>query len=387
MKKITLLLLLLTVSFSFGQVVLTQDFGTTPGLPTGWVNNDIAGNGEIWTFNNSSQTPSGFTTPNTHLYTAAGFSGAYAIFNSDAYGNNGTAEEAALESPEFDASGLTQVVLTFNHFALLAYGGEAYVDVYNGTSWVEVASYTAAQYANEYTYGEEIIDVSSELAGVANAKVRFYWLGDWSYWWAVDNIVVQQPAGDAPDPVVLLSPANSATNISVNNTNPAQLLVGPFEWTAAATGGVPSSYSISLGITPVGDDIGTLSNFNSGENIIYNWAYNTTYYWYITATNISGSSVSAVWSFTTEADPLSIDDHEAKTFSHFYNKDTDVLTLKSSNVAFNNVELYNLLGQQVLNRKLSQTTETINMASLENGIYLAKVTVEGRTQTVKILKH
>jgi hypothetical protein len=92
--------------------------------------------------------------------------------------------------------------------------------------------------------------------------------------------------------------------------------------------------------------------------------------------------------FRTNDEPTaSVDEFENNTFKHFYNKDTDVLTMTSSTLAFDNVELYNLLGQQVLNRSLSQTNETVNMASLEDGIYLAKVSIQGRTQTVKILKN
>lgn len=84
---------------------------------------------------------------------------------------------------------------------------------------------------------------------------------------------------------------------------------------------------------------------------------------------------------------LSVDEFNNNTFKHFYNKDTDVLTMTSSTLAFDNVELYNLLGQQVLNRSLSQTNEIVNMSSLEDGIYLAKVSIQGRIQTVKILKN
>lgn len=84
---------------------------------------------------------------------------------------------------------------------------------------------------------------------------------------------------------------------------------------------------------------------------------------------------------------LSVDEFDNNTFKHFYNKDTDVLTMTSSTLAFDNVELYNLLGQQVLNTSLSQTRETVNMSLLEDGVYLAKVSIQGRTQTVKILKN
>jgi hypothetical protein len=91
--------------------------------------------------------------------------------------------------------------------------------------------------------------------------------------------------------------------------------------------------------------------------------------------------------FRTNDEDLSVDEFSNNTFKHFYNKDTDVLTMTSSTLAFDNVELYNLLGQQVLNRSLSQTNEIVNMSSLEDGIYLAKVSIQGRIQTVKILKN
>jgi hypothetical protein len=84
---------------------------------------------------------------------------------------------------------------------------------------------------------------------------------------------------------------------------------------------------------------------------------------------------------------LSIDESQNVPFKHFYNKNTEVLTLTSSSLAFDNIQMFNLLGQQMLNTSLSQTRETVNMASLEDGVYLAKVTIQGRTQTVKILKN
>ena len=90
--------------------------------------------------------------------------------------------------------------------------------------------------------------------------------------------------------------------------------------------------------------------------------------------------------FSVDTSLLSVDDFDSNTFSHSYNKDTDNLTLESSNSPFSSVEIYNILGQRVLSNSLSQNNETINLSSLKDGIYLTKVFIQGQTKTIKILK-
>ncbi|MEZ4977426.1 MAG: hypothetical protein R2802_12845 [Flavobacteriaceae bacterium] len=61
----------------------------------------------------------------------------------------------------------------------------------------EVAYYTANQ--DDSSFGLEEIDVTSELSGVTNAKVRFRWVGNYSWGWAVDDVVVEEgPACSVP---------------------------------------------------------------------------------------------------------------------------------------------------------------------------------------------
>ncbi|MGR7812355.1 T9SS type A sorting domain-containing protein [Lacinutrix undariae] len=307
MKKITFLFtLLLTSSMMLGQVVLSEDFNAGLTLPTGWTNDDIAGNGEVWTFATGSEAPN-FTAGNTMLGDI-GFTANYAILNSDVYGNNGTAENAALTSPVFDATAFTSLELKFDHLILGDYGGEGHVEVYNGTTWIEVAVYSEATIApntngNYLADGVVLIDVSTELAGVSNAQVRFRWVGNWGFFWAVDNISVFQCTIDAPDAVTLVSPANAATDVAIAyGTATTNNSVGPFEWTGATTGSATDSYSISLGLTATGDDIGTLGGFSSGGTVsAAQLLPNTTYYWYITSNNCGGSTASAIYSFTTAA--------------------------------------------------------------------------------------
>jgi len=385
MKKITLLFLfLLSITLSFGQVLIDENFDAALALPAGWTNNDLS-NGGVWTIDTGGEAY-GFTTGNTFLYDIADFSGNYAIFNSDAYGNDNLAENAALESPVFDCTGLSVVKLSYKHFILADYGGEGYVEVYNGTSWVEVAYYDEFNVAGDgYGYGSEILDVSTELAGVSNAQVRFRWEGDWAYWWAFDNVVVQQPTGNAPDAVINPTPADGAVNVGVAINANNDKLVG-FSWVEPPTGAAASSFNISLGTTPAGNDIGTVTNFNSGNNIVFDWQASTTYYWYITSVNPAGNTASQVWSFTT-AGTLGVEDNQINsTFSLYPNPASNVLNIKTT-LNINQIDVYNQLGQNVLQvNGLRLQNNSIDISALQQGMYLVKISAEGKTQTLRVLK-
>lgn len=84
---------------------------------------------------------------------------------------------------------------------------------------------------------------------------------------------------------------------------------------------------------------------------------------------------------------LSISDFELNSFSHYYNRDTDILTLESSNLPLTGIEVYNVLGKSVLSKSLSNVEEQINLGEIADGIYLAKIKVEGGTKTIKFIKN
>jgi len=385
MRKITLLFILIT-SFTFGQVVLTEDFGTDPipAIPSGWTNNEIIPSGNIWAFEGTGQTPAAFTTPNTILYTNAGHSGNYAVFNSDGYG--GGPEETALESPAFSCAGLTVVKLSFNHFYLTGYGGEAYVEVYDGSSWIVVTAYTEAIIGADpgYDFGPVVVDVSTELAGVTNAQVRFRWTGDYAWFWTIDDVTVQQPSVSAPDPATTPSPADMATNEPlvqddvVNYPNKIY-----FSWMDAVTGDAPTSYSLVLGTTSPPSQ--TFNNFTNGD-FIFNMSYGTTYYWQVISENIGGSTASDIWEFTTQADPLSLEDQVLDTFSVYPNPVKDYLNIDTS-LTIESIALTNMLGKQVLMINGSSISNNrIDLSNFSNGLYILQVNALEKSQSFKIIK-
>jgi hypothetical protein len=63
------------------------------------------------------------------------------------------------------------------------------------------------------------------------------------------------------------------------------------------------------------------------------------------------------------------------------------LNLESSGLPLNNIEIYSILGQSVLVKELKGTEESINASSLNDGVYLAKVSINGDTETFKFVKN
>lgn len=199
------------------QVIFSEDFssatGTTP--PTGWTNNEILAGGGEWAFDN----------PDGRIGNAP-LSEPFAIFDSDYLGTFG--EETALESPVFDASLFATggFFLTFDHYFKDEAGGEYNVEVYDGTTWVSVLSGTGPVSNSEHV----ILDITSIVQGITDAQVRFRWVGDYSWYWIVDNVTVQHVTCF---PVTALAFGNETTT-SVEVT-----------WTAGAT---ETSWNVEWGL-------------------------------------------------------------------------------------------------------------------------------------------
>ncbi|WP_299338242.1 T9SS type A sorting domain-containing protein [uncultured Psychroserpens sp.] len=540
MKKITLLLFLLSISFSFSQV-LTEDFEGGLTIPATWSNDDIAGGGEVWIIEDTGEAV-GFLDPNTIYYTDGNLSGNYAVMDSDGFGP-GTAEEVALTSPVFSCAALTAVRLSYNHFFTAGYGGQGFVEVFNGTTWLQVASYAGAD-QDASSFGGEQIDVSTELAGVANAQVRFRWVGDYAWGWAVDDVVVEEgPSCTVPTdftagtvtttsfevswldgngagtsweldwgaegftqgtgtPVFgLTAPTYDFMGLSADTTydfyirsncsggNGNSEWVGPISFTTlfdCTTFGIPydqnfdndNAFQSCFTVEDVdADSIAWITqqdldldgdmvnetfatNGNSTANDKNDWMFSpafsltggtqyevsTTFNMFngdgsleafivnapsSTATveatlfsqaNVTGqtaladllpTAITEVNTFTPLADgdyhiayrsfgaantgfvlmfnssldtTLSVSEFDSNNFNYSYNKDTDQLTIESSNLPFDRIELYSILGQKVKAQVLSQTSEVIDLSRLTDGVYLATVTINGSSKTFKMVK-
>ncbi len=263
------LLLLQWANNLSAQVIFSEDFssatGTTP--PAGWVNNDIEGGGEVWYFDNP-----GGQTLNLPISDPA------AVFDSDFNMSGSGPEDAALESPTFDASAVTgYIMLSFDHYFYDATefggtGGQYFVEVWDGTTWVEVLSGTNDTQDPEHTS----INITVAADGASDAQVRFRWTGEYSWFWIVDNVIVEE---------VSCAPI---TDLLVDVATPNSIDIS---WTA---GGSETDWNIEYGMsgfTPGSGTPGTASGtavFTAGS-----LSANTNYDFYVQAD--CGAGDESVW--------------------------------------------------------------------------------------------
>ncbi|MGB1230850.1 MAG: T9SS type A sorting domain-containing protein, partial [Winogradskyella sp.] len=77
-------------------------------------------------------------------------------------------------------------------------------------------------------------------------------------------------------------------------------------------------------------------------------------------------------------------DNEA-AFTYYPNPVKNTLTLNAQNT-IDNVTMYNMLGQVVLNAKPNNVDSELDMSNLKSGAYFVKVTIANNTKTIKVIK-
>lgn len=81
----------------------------------------------------------------------------------------------------------------------------------------------------------------------------------------------------------------------------------------------------------------------------------------------------------------SVDNNALLGFSMYPNPATNRLNI-SAKETIQNADIFNVLGKKVMSLEINKTTESIDVSSLNSGIYLVKYNVNGTTGTAKFIK-
>ncbi|PHI19507.1 hypothetical protein CEQ90_12475 [Lewinellaceae bacterium SD302] len=117
-----------------------------------------------------------------------------AIANSDAAGNGSSSNEV-LTTPVFNGSSVTNLTLEFDQYARVYSGNGDFnetfrTEIYDGNSWQTVYLRTEAQgsIGDWGNPNHQTINLSAYAA--PNNQLRFTYIAEWDYWWAIDNVQV-----------------------------------------------------------------------------------------------------------------------------------------------------------------------------------------------------
>jgi hypothetical protein len=83
----------------------------------------------------------------------------------------------------------------------------------------------------------------------------------------------------------------------------------------------------------------------------------------------------------------SIDENDLISLVTFPNPSNTNWNIKTANSVITSVEVFNLLGKRVLSQKNNSTDVAISTEGLTNGIYLARVTTDLGTKSIKLIKN
>ncbi|TVQ84598.1 MAG: choice-of-anchor D domain-containing protein [Bacteroidetes bacterium] len=175
-------------NIDFKSVIFYEDFDGA--FPEGWQNIVVTGP-EV--FPGWEWTDTGGDWGGQLLSTTA--ENGYMILDSDAYGVFGVPEEANLISPPIDCSDATEsIFFSVEHWARTF--GAADISIYISTDdfATETLLYNwsggAINSANGPNPVFSLFDITSIAQGQSNVKIKFNWIGEYDYWWLVDDVTI-----------------------------------------------------------------------------------------------------------------------------------------------------------------------------------------------------
>jgi len=85
--------------------------------------------------------------------------------------------------------------------------------------------------------------------------------------------------------------------------------------------------------------------------------------------------------------PLGIEDQELVSFSAYPNPTKNIWTINTNNNEMSLIEVFNILGKEVLTVKPNSSEAQIDASNFSKGMYFAKITTDNGSSTLKLIKN
>ena len=364
MKKITFLILFLTISFSV-KAQFPENFDN--GLPPEWttyIGENGLGATVNWEYNDN-----GYMTVGWEAVTA------------------GAVAEDWLVSPQVAITATNSLLIFSQTDANLPdYGSVFSVRVSTENSQTTHSDFAIVDTQTEVEVTDGVVAFSNHEVDLSAFEgqtiyIALVWTqndGDRLY---IDNLQLANQNASAPDCAVNPTPAIAATNVNIDVTNDSV----SHSWELPSTGDSATSYDFFFGTTS--GDLNLLGTFSGTSINITGVSYSTTYYWRVVLKNSGGDATGcSEWSYTTEDDPtLSIEKNKIEgllLFPSLVDRELNFTSQKTVDV----ITIFNLLGQQVYNSKPNTENSSLDLSSLKKGVYIVKLISGNSTGSYKIIK-
>ncbi len=170
--------------------IFYEDFGSVEDIPAGWENIVISGPADFpgweWTIEGGEY--------GGQLNSTSSANG-YMMLNSDGNGAAGQAEEADLITPSYDLSTYTEDLLFSVEHVARTFGNAdigIYISVDNFNTETELYRWNdgAQNDFNGSNPVKSVFDISDIVQGQSDVKFKFKWIGEYDYWWLVDDFKI-----------------------------------------------------------------------------------------------------------------------------------------------------------------------------------------------------
>lgn len=229
------------------------------GLPTGWTVTDNSSSATNWSWTNTGiynlGSPTGLDTLNSNGTSAAN---GYMKFDSDSAGFVPAGNDADLTSDVIDCSTYNVVHLRFNQL-LYHFAESATVSISNdGSAWTVIYDASFGMSQGQATPNPDLVDVDITAYAALQSTVylRFNYLGNYDYWWMIDDVQLYEPAAADAGVYAISSPTTSCTVLSNTETISVEIFnfgsdsVSGFDVSYVIDGGAPVTETIADTIAP-----------------------------------------------------------------------------------------------------------------------------------------
>ena len=96
---------------------------------------------------------------------------------------------------------------------------------------------------------------------------------------------------------------------------------------------------------------------------------------------------SGYWGGCMTVNTLSVDDFKMSSFKAFPNPSESVWNVKTNNQILNSIQVFDVLGKQVLTLNPNTNNAVIDATNLSNGLYFARINTDKGSSTLKLIKN